>query len=341
MRVLTTAVALSTVLASAQASNLRASRNLSSFPAKSQALQEAIEECGANFGDGSALDLHVGDGSGNCPDNQVCNNFYTLNNLLTAIDDFNQGRSIDDQFPSEVLGSRCLTIAAFLGQTYFESAQYRACKEHTSPCPAWSANSCSGGQATDYTPSKQSWDPKIVPGTTNQTGPAMGCTDFWGNKQTDPANCWFGRGAIQITWLANYALYLPEFINNPDQICEVGQVAWKGSVAFWQANKARFTGSCESATLVPNPAQCDDSCKKARCDEQEKIVNALKPATLPPTPPPPPFGTHTVTQSEASQGPWGIANILCPGQGNQYATVLCTPAPYFAGSTISYNCNGC
>lgn len=33
--------------------------------------------------------------------------------------------------------------------------------------------------------------------------PADGCTDFWGNK-VDPKNCWFGRGATQLTWPGNY-----------------------------------------------------------------------------------------------------------------------------------------
>lgn len=321
------------------------------FTPKSEALALTMAECGSNFGDGSALDLQVGDGSGSCPDNGQCANFYTLGNLLSAIDDFNGGLPLEQQFPSPVRGSRCLTLAAFLGQTYFESAQYRACKEHTSPCPAWSASSCSGGRASDYVPANQgTWVPATIPGT-NRTGPAKGCTDYWGEAQSVTDNCWFGRGAIQLTWLPNYAKFMPAYLDDPDMICEDGQAGWQGSVAYWQANKAKFTGSCESATSVPSPAQCDPACKQARCDEQAKITAVLQPQTAPPTQAPtapPPAGLHTVTADEANGGCWAIGDAVCPGQGNQWSANICSPAhavgvcpPIKAGDVVRYSCSGC
>ena len=220
-------------LSTSQAVMIRGQLDLANYKATSEALTLMLEECGEYIGDGSALDLQVGDGSGSCPDNGYCQNFYTAGNLFLAIDAYNEGKALEDQFPSPVQGSRCLTLAGFLGQTYFESANYRACKEFVSPCPIERASTCSGGKASDYNPANQrGWMPNTVPGT-GASGPSAGCTDYWGNKQEDSANCWFGRGAIQLTWLPNYVNFLAEYVDDPDQICTVGKAGWAGSVAYW------------------------------------------------------------------------------------------------------------
>ncbi len=326
---------------------MRGALDAGNFQAQSQGLQAMMDECGEYLGDGSALGLQVGDGTGGCPDNGSCNNFYTIGNLLRAIDEYNQGKDSDKQFPQAVRGSRCLTLAAFLGQTVYESGNYRACKEYVQPCQ--DPSKCSGGRASDYSPVNQGdWLPKSLPD--GSTGPSSGCTDYWGNSQSDSAHCWFGRGAIQISWLPNYLQFYPDYFNNPDLICEDGKVGWIGSVAFWKSLDFRFDGTCESATTIPNPANCDAECIRARCAEQSKYEQILVKAdtTSPPSPSPSPSGSYTVPADVAAGGCWNIMNTVCPGQGNQWSENLCSPAhapgvcpTINGGDTIQYNCNGC
>lgn len=330
-----------------QGALMRGQLDVANYVAKSPALSLMLEECGDKIGDGGALDLQVGDGTGNCPDNGECTNFYTARNLFLAIDAYNDGKTLENQFPNAVQGSRCLTFAAFLGQTVYESGHYKACKEYVyvQPCPI--AEKCSDSKASDYSPDNQGdWNPKTVPGT-GRPGPSQGCTDYWGRKE-DPQNCWFGRGAIQITWLPNYNAYAPEYINNPDQICEQGKAGWAGSVAYWNQFKNQFDGSCTSATSIPNPARCDSNCHQARCDAQAKFMSVLMPQTSPPTPPPPSSGTWVVPSDVASGGCWQIIDTVCPGQGNSWSDNLCSPAhapgvcpTIRGGDTIHYDCNGC
>jgi hypothetical protein len=325
-----------------------------SYSASSEALREVLDECGQNFGDGSQLNLQVGDGSGRCPDNGKCDNFYTLGNLMQSIDEYNAGRSLDKQFPNKVLGSRCLTLSAFLAQTAYESAQYSVCKEFVEPCPDPSV--CSGGHPSHYVPGNQGadWEPHTIHlgwGTpeqvdTGRSGPQSGCTNYWGDNMTDPEWCWFGRGAIQITWLPNYNQFAQKYVEDPDLICEHGDAGWSGSVAYWNHNKLLFTGSCESATAVPDPANCPPSCVEARCASQHQIEQVLMPRTTPPTPPPPTSGQHVVTEEQAAGGCWTIANDVCPGQANSWKDIICNPWPLdgacpaiSAGDVITFDCN--
>lgn len=315
----------------------------------SGALLDMLEECGTKTGDGSALNLHVGDGSGSCPDNKTCSNYYTLSNLYGAIDKHNSGKDLDDQFPSPVGGSRCLTLAAFLAQTWYESAHYKACKEHTAPCPPW-ADTCSDADPSSYRPSAQGsdWNPKVCPGT-NLDHPTNGCTTYWGTAPAKKQDCWFGRGALQLSYLANYATYSRDFCDDPDKICEEGVGGWLGSVGFWQANKGKFTGSCESATSVPNPKGCKDAaCHKARCDAQARNMKVLGVTHVKTTPRPSGYQKYTATAKIAFGGCWAVANHVCPGQGNSWETIICDPPPsdghcgvIVANTVVTYNCAGC
>lgn len=333
-----------------QGAMMRGLLDASNFPARSQGLRAMLEECGEYLGDGSDLGLQVGDGTGRCPDNESCENFYTVGNLLKAIDEYNDGKDDGAQFPLPVRGSRCLTLAGFLGQTVYESGDYLACKEYVEPCG--DPLKCSGGHASDYAPDNQGddWGPHTTP--EGYDGPPNGCTDYWGTVQSDNSHCWFGRGAIQISWLPNYLNYYPnaDYYLNPDRICEDGKLGWIGSVAFWQAHHQIFDrtgGTCESATEIPNPANCDDACYRARCDSQTTFTEILvRGPTQPPSPPPPTSGEYTVPADIASEGCWGIINAVC-GPTSRWQESLCSPNPLNGcpniqvGDTIIFDCNGC
>ncbi len=321
---------------------------------RSAALNATLSECGEFLGDGAVLGLQVGDGSGFCPDFDDCHNFYTLGNLMEAIEAFNRDRPEEEQFPESVLGSRCLTLAAFLAQTSYESDWYAACKEMVEPCES---HKCSGGRPEDYSPKMQhdGWEPRSIPGSGGRTGPLKGCKNYWGRKIEPAENCWFGRGAMQISWLPNYVKYLtPELLEDPDQMCLVGTVGWGTAVAYWQSKSFLFDGSSASATLIPQPAQCDTKCRQEREKRQFDNMATLHVRTAPPTPPP--SGELTLTKELAMAGCWGVGNKVCRNGGNRWRDTLCMVCPanggacqpgavacpnIFAGDVVKFNCAGC
>jgi hypothetical protein len=326
---------------------------------KSEALNAALAECGEFLGD-EALKLQRGDGSGFCPDFAPCDNFYTLGNLLEAIETYNRNRALEEQFPESVLGSRCLTLAAFLAQTSYESDWYAACKEMVMPCLN---DKCSGGWPQDYSPTEQKrknpdWKPLEIPGSGGRTGPLKGCKDYWGRKINVTENCWFGRGAMQISWLPNYVRYLsPELLEDPDQMCLLGTVGWGTAVAFWQSKSYVFNGTSVSATMIPSPAQCDQKCFRDREKRQFDNMEALHVRTAPPTPPP--RGELVLTKELAMTGCWGIGNKVCRNEGCRWSETLCEVcradgrgcepvnrgqggcSPLYADDVVKFNCAGC
>ena len=53
-----------------------------------------------------------------------------------------------------------------------------------------------------------------------------GCKDFWGSEVVPPQNCWFGRGALQLTWPGT-DLCLTTFRSMPTANAE-GQIKSEG-----------------------------------------------------------------------------------------------------------------
>lgn len=217
-------------------------------------------------------------------------------------------------------------------------------------CPCVAPNctgGCSGGQIDSYTSAKQTWGVKTCNGA---EAPANGCVDFWGNKVQDPRDCWFGRGATQLTWPGNYnamqelvqAAANVDICADPDSICKSDKIAWFTAIVFWMQHDSQWikTHTFDQALAILNPQDTSSNPeRKALYKEYMAAANI----TPPPAPPPPPSKGTTTVQS--LEGCWQIANRVCPGKGNSYKTVICdpqrcSPAPAL-GQTVTYNCNGC
>lgn len=158
-------------------------------------------------------------------------------------------------------------ISAFLANVFRETGGYGACKERlTSPngCP-YGLSSCDSGKASDY-----KTNPKLCGGcpassTTYESCPIwqrnVKCTDHWGNKHAGE-NCWFGRGAVQLSYFQNYGRvanllqYIPlnevgiststnsfrdYLMENPDAICNNGIIAFLTSIAYFSTQQAGTT----------------------------------------------------------------------------------------------------
>lgn len=148
-----------------------------------------------------------------------------------------------------------LTLAAFFGNAKHESAAYTACKERVQPCRA---SICSGGRASDYQDAR--WGtcyqvPRKRGGSFSKSGslPANACSSSpmctdWDGRALQGADCWFGRGALQLTWNCNYAKAnalikeLPGFsidvCRDPDSICTDGKTYFATSLAYWALSVA-------------------------------------------------------------------------------------------------------
>ena len=157
-------------------------------------------------------------------------------------------------------GNNILTLSAFLGNAAQESANFQACGEYVAPCPAQFSNGewnhiCSGGAPDDY--ADENWgtcyQTPIVSSDSfskggslpaNACGTSPTCTD-WADRPLSGTSCWFGRGAIQLTWNCNYAkanVLLSELgqgidiCADPSSICDNGKSFWGGSLAYWMQN---------------------------------------------------------------------------------------------------------
>jgi len=149
------------------------------------------------------------------------------------------------------------TLAALLGNANHESAAFRECGEKIQPCGP-PEDICSAGYANWY--QDQAWGQCYqvpVPTTRGFTRggttlpenacnfpPTSTCTD-WNGRNNTGKDCWYGRGALQITWNCNYAkmnvlvseLNLNgngvDLCRDPDSLCNSGEGFWATAIAFW------------------------------------------------------------------------------------------------------------
>lgn len=181
-----------------------------------------------------------------------CINFYTWPNFLKAVDEYNRNvrqynlnlpindrKSLAFTHPDDI---NLISLAAFFANAHIESGGFHACKERVlidGKCDE--SGDCSGGQLGHYTSVEakhQGWSETKcnAEGGGQFDAPTQGCTDWRGNRVADARHCWFGRGALQISWPYNYGKYSPPGINlceDPDRICRDPVVAWQVSIHYW------------------------------------------------------------------------------------------------------------
>lgn len=318
-------------------------------PASCSEMQAVLDTYGSTIGvDGELFKLGTADA------------YYTWASFQTAVCTYNTMASSkgDSVFlGEEEMNKNGLTLVAFMANLEVETLHWTACKERvqmangTCPCQ-WPdcVGGCSGGKIDSYTSAKASAAGFTVVTCNGKTAPTKGCTDFWGNPVPDPKWCWWGRGATQLTWPGNYDTFAGlvqdasgvDICDDPDSICNSDVIAWLTAVAYWKKNEAPWVAAYtfESSLQVIRPA--DTSANPARRANYEDWTAVLNLQPAPTAAPPPSEGTTTV---QSGEGCWNIADRVCPGKGNSWSTVICSPpgcspAPG-PGATVSYNCGGC
>jgi len=284
--------------------------------------------------------------------------FYTWSGFEDAVCKYNAMRAKKGKTPflgSDDMNINGLTLVGIMCNLEIETLHWTACKERVKdangvcPCtyPACKGG-CSGGLVNSYTSAKAKAAGWRITTCNGKTAPSQGCVDFWGNKVSNSEWCWWGRGATQLTWPGNYDMLADtvkeasntDICEDPDSICgKDSMIAWLTAVAYWKKNEGPFvkSPSFQASLEVIRPADHSaDSKREANWDAWVKALG-LKPA-----PPPAASGTTIVQHGE---GCWNIANRVCPGKGNSWATIICKPQgckPSPAeGATVTYNCNGC
>merc|ERR1719401_1441761 len=209
------------------------------------------------------------------------------------------------------------------------------------------------GRINSYTSERAALPPPAGPGFTvvtckGATAPMNGCVDFWGADVEDPKNCWFGRGATQLTWPGNYdalqslvqAAVGVDICLDPDSICDNEVIAWISAIGYWIMSDCpwRFAYTFDSSLAVIRPE--DESSNELRRAKYDAYLLAAG-ITGPPVLPPLPSGTTVVQPGE---GCFQIAQRVC-GDGNAFATMICNPpacnpAPLL-GAEFEYDCIGC
>lgn len=288
--------------------------------------------------------------------------FYTWKSYLSAVCQYNK-MAVADHVPTFLGESetkvKAMTVVAMMANLKVETLHWTACKERVrmedGSCPCDKdpdcKGGCSGGKINDYTSEKAKIAGFTITTCNGADAPADGCTDFWGNK-VDPKNCWFGRGATQLTWPGNYQgleaivqkASSVDLCANPDSICDKDQMAWLTAIAYWQQNSKPWdeAHTFESSLEVIWPA--DKSANPQREKYYCEWLKALDISPVKPTPRPP-MPDHGKTTVKSGEGCWQIADRCCDGQGKDWAKMIChppacNPAP-IAGQTIEYNCKGC
>jgi predicted chitinase len=174
-----------------------------------------------------------------------CINFYTWPNFLKAVDEYNRNARADGLSPAFAHPDNVnlISLAAFFANAHIESGGFHACKERVlinGRCDR--SGDCSGGHLGHYTAveaKQQGWTKDkcyLEEGGRQYDAPPQGCTDWRGNRVANARHCWFGRGALQISWPGNYGTYSPPGINlceDPDLICRDPVVAWQASIHYW------------------------------------------------------------------------------------------------------------
>lgn len=169
---------------------------------------------------------------------------YTWDNLVEAMSIWNKTfKGENMEFPEgDTDEIKIKTLCAFLGNARWESADFEACREHVQPCDQ-SKYKCSNGTPPDYTSDK--WGACYSPNEGNTDPDACGrnqqCTDFMGRPYKD-RDCFFGRGAIQLTWACNYYKtnvnlkklgHNIDICKDPDSVCDDGVTLWLSSINYW------------------------------------------------------------------------------------------------------------
>jgi hypothetical protein len=308
-------------------------------------LQAILDEYGSLIAGGELFDL---------PGPQ-----YTWDGFVEGVNLYNYMAMEGEQrlFLSEedvTLNTR--TLFVLMAHLQFETAQWNACKERLrnadGSCPADDGGGCSAGRVDSYTPEGARQQGFLVTDCNGVEAPPNGCIDAWGRALEDPSACWFGRGATQLTWPANYgrlqglvqAAAGVDICNDPDRLCDDEVITWLTAIAYWmmEDDPWRAAYTFDSSLRVIRPE--DPSSNDARRQRYEGYLEAaglpLVPPTLP-TLPPQPSGTTTVQPGE---GCFQIAERVC-GSGGNWAGVICNPPacnpPPGLGQEVEYDCNGC
>ena len=180
------------------------------------------------------------------PPKKMCTNFYTWPNFMKAVDEYNRNARAEGSTPAFAHPDdiNLISLAAFFANAHIESGGFHACKERVldedGQCDE--SGDCSGGQIGHYTAKEakvQGWDRDmcyVEEGGRQYDAPPQGCTDWRGRRVANSRHCWFGRGALQISWPGNYGIYSPPSIDlckDPDLICRDPVVAWQVSIHYW------------------------------------------------------------------------------------------------------------
>merc|ERR1719163_895126 len=188
----------------------------------------------------------------------------------------------------------------FMANVKYETAKFTACKERLMladrTCPAApNTGGCSGGKVGDYTSAKAAGEGFTQLTRNGLTAPRAGCTDFWGNK-LDGKDCWFGRGALQLTWPGNMNSVAKavqagsgiDICDNPDAICDSGASAFSTGIAYWLLNEGPWkrAHTFDSSLQVVRPA--DGSSNGLRKKQYEAYLSAMGITGPPPAPTKPP-----------------------------------------------------
>lgn len=318
-----------------------------SLPVVDSTGDPALDAIAAKYGDlSSILGMQPVDGHGSCPAGDNCKGFYTYSHLSEAIANWNTRSGADEKFLNDQdVETNARTLAAFVANVKYETALFTACKERLKladgTCPA-GPNKCSGGKVGDYTSAKAkasgSW---TVTKCNGQTAATQGCTDFWGNT-LDGENCWYGRGALQLSWPGNYNNVAAaiktgsnvDICDDPDAICNSATTAFSASMAYWKLNESpwihgnsnpdcmAYTFAC--ALQVVRPA--DTSTNKEREEQYVKYLKAM--GITGPAPPPKPVKPKkgTCTNIKCSDGSTGCngSTGCCPYTDTPTGTGFCS-----------------
>jgi len=184
-------------------------------------------------------------------------------------------------------------------------------------CPAHDdpddSGGCSAGKIGDYTSAKAAENGWTLIHCNGKDAPSHGCKDAWDRNMADPKNCWFGRGATQLSWPGNYDMVRDAVVdaggedicNNPDSICDEGAVAWLTAIAYWKNNegpwiRGELAFTCKGSLQVIRPA--DGSSNTQRCAQYDEWLEKLDidPSQVT-TPEPGPGGVCT---GEPCDPPW-------------------------------------
>ena len=153
--------------------------------------------------------------------------------------------------------------------------------------------------------------------------PTKGCKDFWGKAVSPPQSCWFGRGALQLSWPGNYdqvrsKVGSVDLCSDPDAVCTDGKVGFETAIAFWTSNQAPWKASysmLDAVTGVVKPH--DTATNNARVQMYNEWLKAIG-ISVPVSPTSSPASAQYTSRCGAT---WadatGKCGTLCPKGTNE------------------------